>query len=895
MATTRLVRIDTAGPIPTSLTLLDGTTDTGYSLLSDTTFGDSIWEHVEAGVRGTLGRTAATGYPVERQARLAVRVAGATKPTADARIAQLDEALDQLRRYGGRICVRENGSAVRVYLDVLRVTSISTASRNDATARRDIAADLVCGPFLLGDPLDTIEAWATDTVSAGEWTPDEGAVTRAGGGNCVLSGQTRLRLTGPGYQPTDAEASLAYTTPGSTTGISAMVCICADPHGADTMLGVELTSAALRVVKREAGAATTLATTAYTPAASTTYWIAIRREGGKLTADVYTARPVVGIDTPAATVSYSMTAAEQAKFVRGHAAIRLNATSAAVAIGEVRVRPYTYVGVQTPTNIALTGAVPGTAPALADLHIAAGAASGSGASGTIAKTYPVYALAGWGVTIPFNRCSILGDIAYAANRALISTAISGMSNSGATLSAGASARYGRNSIQVATAGGTTYQGCGVRVFGEYRKGRVLASIIWAKATSGTPGVATRLGEAASFSTSPTATLSTAAWTLISNVYQPATDVNAVYFGAFIPATTAGTFLIDGGIVWECDPAALSASMLAGTSGARETITVTATPDSIVAPCLALIDSELVQVESISGTTWTVIRGREGTTNATHSSGAIVYALPPLRDHVEGDGAPAPIGVIHAANRILSTDIVTDADYASGFGVVSSGGTNLAWVAVDPGALAGDPYTDTVDIDVYARLDILTAPATTLPLFGAFPLAASSFAQVQPGNPSSKRLVLPTGAKSERFVYIGALTLPRTPAAWGIYLTTDQVGTGVDYFLLVPRRASVRGAEGKTLTSSYPEQFMSDTNWRARVWEADGAGYIVPPGKPDARYPYHGIGGSTLELDPGPNTLVVKLCNHVPDDPTAGDGADYERVAASVHLAVTPRYLTVRDA
>ena len=193
-------------------------------------------------------------------------------------------------------------------------------------------------------------------------------------------------------------------------------------------------------------------------------------------------------------------------------------------------------------------------------------------------------------------------------------------------------------------------------------------------------------------------------------------------------TTAATFLIDGVVVWECDPAALASGMSAGTSGARETITVTATPDTVVAPCLALIESELVQVEAVSGTSWTVVRGREGTTAGAHSSGAIVYALPPLRDHVEGDGAPAPIGVHHAANRILSTDVVADADYTSGWGVVSSGGSNLGWIAVDPGALAGDPYTDTVDIDVYARLDIHTTPATTLPLFGAFPLAASSFAR-----------------------------------------------------------------------------------------------------------------------------------------------------------------------
>lgn len=894
MATTRLVRVTTGAPVVTSLTLIDGETDTGYGVLADTSWGDSAWEHVDAGVRGTQGRLAATGYPVERGARLAVRCAGATKTDVDQRVALLDQVADELRQYGGLVTIRENGSSRRVHLEVLRVNGVATSSRNDATFRRDVAIDLVCGPFLYGDPMDTIEGWQTDTVTSGEWTVDEGAVTRTGGGACLLSGQTRLRLTGPGYQYTDCEVVAQITTPGSTTGISTIVALCADVDGADSMLGVELTSSALRSVKREASVQTTLGTTAYSPAASTTYWLSARREGGKLVAEVYTVQPVLGLDTPAATVSYTLTAAEQARFVRGHAAVRLNATSAAVAIGEVRVRPYTYQDVATPTNLPLGGAIPGTAPALVDLHLVGGAGSGSGSSGTVAKTYPVYPLAGWAVTTPANRASLFGDLGYASTYALISAAISGMSNGTSTLSAGGSARYGRNSIQVATPGGATYQGVGIRVFGEYRRGRVVASIVWAKAVSGTPGVATRLGEAASFTTSSTATLSTTAWSLITNVYQPATDVSAVYFGAFVPATTAATFLVDGGVVWECDPAALAGPVASGTAGARETITVSYTPDTAVAPCLALVDSELVQVESISGTTWTVVRGAEGTSAASHTSGAIVYALPPDREHARGDGAPPPLGLIHAANRVRGSDFTVDADYTSGIGIVSSSGTNLALFAVDPGQMQGDPYTGTVEVDMYARLDVPTSPAMTL-TFGTAPLAASSVAQLQLGNPSSKTVVLPTTSKSERFTYIGALTFPHTASPFVVWLETDLVGSGVDYFLFVPRRTHVRGPEGKALDASYPEAFLSDTTWRARVFASDGTGYLIAPGKPDTRYPYHGIGGSALEMAPGPNTLTVKLSNHVPDDPTVGTGADYERIATAVHVAVTPRYITVRDA
>lgn len=902
MASTRLVRIDTYAPVPTSLTLLDGSTDTGYNLLSDTSFGDAAWEHVEAGVRGTQGRLAATGYPVERAARLAVRVAGVSKATSDQRVAALDAAVDELRQYGGRVCVRENGSSVRMYLDVLRVAGVQTASRNDATARRDVAVDLVCGPYLLGDQLDTIETWQTDTVTAGEWTIDEGAVTRTGGGNCLLSGQTRLRLTGPGYTHADCEAILQYTTPGSTAGISAMVCICADTAGADTMLGVELTSAAIRSVKRVAGTATTLGTTAYSPAANTTYWIAIRREGGKLVAEVYTARPVLGLDTPAASATYTMTIAEQAAFVRGHAAIRLNSTSAAVAIGEARVRPYTYQSVSTPTNLPLGGAVPGTAPALADLHITNGAASGSGSATLIAKNYPVYVLAGWNAARRANRATLFGDYGYVSTAAYITSATNVLTAS-STLSASTTARYGRSSVQCATAGGSTSQGVGQRVFGEYRRGNTVCALAWMRSTTGTPSVFLRLRASASAdgADSGTVALSSSAWTLFSCAWTPTADRRDVYIAGVVSGSTAATFLVDGVVVWECDPAALASGMSAGTSGARETITVAATPDTVVAPCLALIESELVQVESIDGVSWTVVRGREGTTAGAHSSGAIVYALPPSRNHAEGDGAPPPFGVLSAGNEAVTASVVTDTDYTADVGSRVATGEKLGYVLVDPSSMTPDPYTGAVDVEVYARLDVDVAPNQVRLV--AQPVGASI--TLSEFGLDGRYVTGPTAAgRVERFAYLGSVSFPTaSPVAWAVYAWVVDIGgalIGMDYYVFVPRRANARSPEGKADTAlgldfaSYPAAFSGSVA-QARVWDSEGGGYVVPAGKPDARIPSHGLGGSPIELDPGANTLVVKLCTMIPDDPTTAAGAEYESVAASVHVAVTPRYMTLRSA
>lgn len=50
----------------------------------------------------------------------------------------------------------------------------------------------------------------------------------------------------------------------------------------------------------------------------------------------------------------------------------------------------------------------------------------------------------------------------------------------------------------------------------------------------------------------------------------------------------------------------------------------------------LIDAEIINVTAISGTTWTIARGQDGTTAATHSSGAAVT-------HIVGPGALGILG------------------------------------------------------------------------------------------------------------------------------------------------------------------------------------------------------------------------------------------------------------
>jgi len=65
-----------------------------------------------------------------------------------------------------------------------------------------------------------------------------------------------------------------------------------------------------------------------------------------------------------------------------------------------------------------------------------------------------------------------------------------------------------------------------------------------------------------------------------------------------------------------------AAAITDTSGTS--ITVTSETSFPAAPFIISIDTECLLVTVVSGTTWTVTRGYESSTAATHSNGASIY-------------------------------------------------------------------------------------------------------------------------------------------------------------------------------------------------------------------------------------------------------------------------------
>ena len=254
-----------------------------------------------------------------------------------------------------------------------------------------VAVSFEVAPRGVGDLKDVLDDWTTDSLAAADWTVDAGGGTLSVSARQLVPSDTttkRLRHTATGYTDTDVQATLQIVAGSSVAALDDTVMVCADTSAADTHLGARLAGSGvgtspntLAVVKRVAGTLTVLASTAFTPAASTSYWLRVRREGYVVTAEVFTqTTEPTPLGTPTASISYTLTVSEDAAFRSGHHGLRLTPGHASERYGAYRAEPYTYRSLTCPDQVQLRGAIPGDAPARADLHITtSGAGSGSGA------------------------------------------------------------------------------------------------------------------------------------------------------------------------------------------------------------------------------------------------------------------------------------------------------------------------------------------------------------------------------------------------------------------------------------------------------------------------------------------------------------------------------------
>lgn len=399
-------------PDADTLTLVDGSTVTGYHLLAEAQWGNAIWNIAYSGHRGTQGALGAHSTPENRPVVLPFRVAGSSKDDLAAKISALQSAADELRRFGGRITYRSNNQTHRQHLIVMGgIAAVSEwGNRAESHNRAVVVLEAACAPYVEGDPMEVTDPFSTDTLS--EYTFDAGAGTLSiSGGKLVPADGTQKRLhhADRGYTYSDVQVTLKYTTGASGAGD---IGVTARRLDGSNYLRAYSDSTNLYVQYVDGGSATNIAApVAHTArSASTDYWIRLRCEGNVITAEHFTAAPTP-TGTPATTVSGTLTGAALTEFgagVEGEAGMILSPAAADWRFDDFNIKPYTYRNQTLPQKLSLYGAIPGDAPAKGDVTVST--ASADAAPFALAAWSPRAGASSLGSKVPFGIIEAEGGI-----------------------------------------------------------------------------------------------------------------------------------------------------------------------------------------------------------------------------------------------------------------------------------------------------------------------------------------------------------------------------------------------------------------------------------------------------------------------------------------------------
>lgn len=269
------------------------------------------------------------------------------------------------------------------------------------------------------------------------------------------------------------------------------------------------------------------------------------------------------------------------------------------------------------------------------------------------------------------------------------------------------------------------------------------------------------------------------------------------------------------------------------------------------------------------------------------------------------GSVAPFGVIEAESGTLTTWSSSGSGSTRGGNYIvtnpsGSAGSATATYALDPSVVQPDDWASTVDVEVWARVQIggLVAPKITLT---RRPSAGASFGSY--GYPpiygsAGKQLVNPSSGTVFRFMHVGTLTFPVdpiTPVKWDLTLTMSWAagssGTAaMDYLCLVPARARCLSPTGKANDSTYP-QFIRSTSDTTRTVRSDLSGATASATANSA--PDAGLGGSPILLPPGDVDMLIKLSSLVPDDPTSDTTTEQlSHTGVTGTVSAVPRFYVV---
>jgi hypothetical protein len=313
-----------------------------------------------------------------------------------------------------------------------------------------------------------------------------------------------------------------------------------------------------------------------------------------------------------------------------------------------------------------------------------------------------------------------------------------------------------------------------------------------------------------------------------------------------------------------------------------------------------------------GANVTLVRVASGAADVFQIDGVQVYegtTAPTSHPNTEGRGAIPAIGVLDSRDPIQQSGTVTPTDFID----ANATGGSMAALAlagvgsyrphyfIDPEGLDLDPFSDSVSVEVFARLHLPTTIVSPRVLLSAIPSDGTNVGNAiyaDEWGSIGKAIAVPSGANF-RVVKMGTLTFRvdrNRPTRW-LFQPTISWAAGSSgtayldafYFLPVTRRAA--SPTGKSLTG-YPVLFKSSAASKKRI-ASDLSGAWQPsasaPWMPDV-----GLGGAPLEPEPGDQRVfVAALTNGNPDMPEL-TGLGGTLPDHTLHFAITPRWRLARD-
>lgn len=893
-----LIVASSYAPTPTTLTLINGTVNTGYSLLGLADFGNSVWKHAYTGARGTQGMRPAFGVPDNRPLILPLRVNGTSKSNLASLMSSLYTVADEQRRFGGKVKWQSNNETYSQYYEVLEgeaavaspqsIYGAGWGNRAETLFRALVVYQAQCAPYLLGDPMDISDPFTANTLA--NYTFDNGAsgnlsITTSLGVTGNFSTEERLIHTAIGYTYGDHQVTVKGVVGTTLSGYKCGTVI--KRIDASNYLECYVSdngASSLNIDKIVAGVRTNLVTLALTRITNgLNFWIRGRIEGNTVFAEYFTAAPTP-MGAPTATTLVQLTTADQATFgsaVTGAAGLSWIPMQVAATIVSLTVEPFTYRNRALPAYLALNGSVPGDASALANATITP---SGGGPS-----AYATAVLGRSSLVSYWRLDEASGTLAadqtgrnpgtYVASPTLgVVGATTGDSDTAITLNGTTQWMTAADSTSLRLAAPFTVEAW------VKPTDRLAYYMVITKNTDYEFRLATTTGKVELYvnnvlQVTSAAAVATGAWSHIVATHDGATA--KVYINGVLDTSTAAStavptssnvlsvgsratgFPFKGSID---DPAVysrvLTAAEIAGNYAAA---TVT---DTTVAPVFAFLGWSKRPAVGLANAPFAIIEAETGTTLATW--------------------AVAADGKAHGGSKLVFN--------------TSGAGTASANFTLDPSLVIPDDYTQKeVDIEIWARVELATGVVTPNLTASVIPTAGVNFGTQKYTNEygsAGKLLTSPSSSTVFRFVRLGTITMVADPsnpliwqltiaAAWGSASTGNF---GLDYLLLTPIRARACSPTSKANDANYPK-FVASTSETSRTIRSDLSGATAQP--PANTYPDQGLGGNLLELPTGNVDCVVKLSSLVPDCPTSDATTEQQQHSGTVHLAVTPRFYLLR--